>query len=82
MTHRWMVLALSLVLASCTAAKKAPVVAAGPVDPASAHCQSQGGAIETRESADGPARMCRLKDGRICAADTLMAEKLCADPRL
>lgn len=82
MTHRWMVLALSLALASCASPKKAPVAQAGPADPVAEHCRAQGGAIETRESADGPARMCRLQDGRICVADTLLAEELCADPRL
>ena len=82
MTKGWMVLALALVLSACSAGKKAPLAVAGPADPMGDHCRAEGGTIETREGPDGPAKMCRLQDGRICAADTLLSEKLCADPRL
>lgn len=82
MTNRWVVLAVSLLLASCAESKKGPLPVAGPADPAGDHCRAEGGTIETRDGPDGPAKMCRLQDGRICAADVFLGEKLCADPRL
>ena len=82
MTHRWMALGLALLLSACAPGKKGPLAVAGPADAVGEHCRAQGGAVESRETPDGPVKMCRLQDGRICAADALLTDKLCADPRL
>lgn len=83
MADRWMVaVAAALALSGCATGKKAPLAVAGPADPVADHCLAQGGVIEARQGADGEARMCRLQDGRICEAQSLLSDKVCADPRL
>ncbi|MGE4322864.1 MAG: DUF333 domain-containing protein [Sphingobium sp.] len=56
---------VTLLLATGCASTAAPPPPVGMPNPASVHCQDQGGKLEIRTGPDGQTGYCHLPDGRV-----------------
>ncbi len=87
MMKQTLLAALLLAVAACAPSREAeapptePAAAVGMANPASVHCQNEGGKSEIRRSVSGDEYgVCVFDDGRQCEEWALFRDKRCVAP--